>query len=190
MISINDNSCSEPNNYSTLSKNSNGESLIADIKKKKMKELKNFFIFQLILVMLDIIAIIISPNFLFTLFNLIIKILFSVLIIIILYILKRIQKLSLLKKIYILIFLFVFIFLVNIGVLIYKKVIINFYGLLNYFGSGNQNKVTIFYFCCLLYSTLNLTFPITGVILLRKTIKIMEKMEKKFNKKDSPIEVV
>lgn len=190
MISNNDNSISEHRNYSTVSKTIIEESFINEIKDKKRKELKNFFIFQIILVLLDIISIIICSKFLFTFLNLILKILFCILIIFALYILTSGRKFYLLKKIYTLSFLFVFLFFVNIIILMYTKILTNFYGLINYFGSGNQNKVIIFYFCCLLYSTLNLTFPITSVILMRKAIMIEQKLEKKLNKECSSIEIL
>ena len=139
-------------------------------KKKQIKDTIIFFFCFSFIIILDLILVILFKEILSTKANIVILICILILNIVTIFILSNHCSMFYTKILFVLYFIFIFVNLCNISVLIYKN--INFLEMINYIGS-DKTKIGFIYFSIMLYVTINISFPISTVFILRRLTRVL-----------------
>lgn len=146
------------------------------IKRKQIEDTLKFFYVYCFIILFDLVLMFFFTNFLYTIANLLTLILILIINIVTIFILRNHCSLFYIKMIILIHLAFNVINICNIGWLIYKRLFINFIPVINYIGK-NRNSIGYLYFAIMLYLTINISIPISSVLVLRKLIKILIKYE-------------
>ena len=141
-------------------------------KKKQIRDtLKLLFLFSFI-ILLDLILVILFKEILYTKENIVILICILILNMVTIFILINHCRVIYTKILCIIYFIIIFVNLCNISVLIYKNLFINFIGTLSFIGT-DKARIGFIYFSIMLYVTINITFPISTVFILRRLTRVL-----------------
>ena len=141
-------------------------------KKKQIKDTIIFFFFFSFIIIIDLILVILFKEILSTKANIVILICILILNIVTIFILSNHCSLFYTKILFVIYFIFIFVNLCNISVLIYKNIFINFLEMINYIGR-NKSIIGFIYFSIMLYVTINISFPISTVFILRRLTRVL-----------------
>lgn len=141
-------------------------------KKKQIKDTIIFFFFFSFIIIIDLILVILFKEILSTRANIVILICILILNIVTIFILSNHCSLFYTKILFEIYFIFIFVNLCNISVLIYKNIFLNFLEMINYIGR-NKSIIGFIYFSIMLYVTINISFPISTVFILRRLTRVL-----------------
>ena len=141
-------------------------------KKKQIKDTIIFFFFFSFIIIIDLTLVILFKEILSTRANIVILICILILNIVTIFILSNHCSVFYTKILFVIYFIFIFVNLCNISVLIYKNIFLNFLEMINYIGS-DKTKIGFIYFSIMLYVTINISFPISTVFILRRITRVL-----------------
>lgn len=159
--------------YRKVNQSPNPKDIFNKENRKKLEELVVFYKVNYILILADIILLIIFPKFLRTAYNVLFQAFHVLVISLYIYVLQKKKPQDWIRQMLIANFLFIILTFLVLVFLFYTKIVKNFFNFFVLVGQKGDQALGYYYLGTMIYFAGNLTFPITGEIVLNKYRKFL-----------------